>query len=184
MLSLGICAAVVAVLGCHYDAFSEYGLPITLGSSSNDVRRILGSPNDSFKNPRDDRLTIEWYYTHGIVAVFERDQLNEIVLHNGTLVDYPGFLAYTNQIIRGLRLTDSKERFLEVLGKPTKIEAEDLLLGTDPNVPVVWPKQGHYYWRLTAYTVEVDFLNQAQNVSEQKHLILPKDSATMISVKR
>lgn len=180
---LCISAAALLLLGCHYRASAEYELPITLGSSSSDVRRVLGSPQYSFKSPKDERLTIEWYYTHGIVATFERDQVNEIVLHNGALVDYQGFLPYTDEIVRGLRLTDTKKRILEVLGKPTKVESDDLAPDVDPNTPVVWPKESRYYWRLASCTVEVDFLNQAQSVSKGKHITLPKDSVTTISVK-
>ena len=180
IICLGIFAAAVLLLGCHHS--SEYGLPITLGSSSDDVRRVLGSPKDSFKPPQNDRLTIEWYYTHGIVATFERDRLTVISLPNGKLFDYQGFLTYSNEIIRGLRLTDKKQRILDTLGKPTKIETDDLPAGIDPDVPVVWPKESRYYWRLTNYTVEVDFLNQAQSVSEGKKLTLPKDSVTMIVI--
>jgi hypothetical protein len=96
-LRFGVSAVALTIFGCQHRASSEYGLPVALGSSSSDVRRVLGSPKESFKNPKDERLTTEWYYNHGLVAVFERDQLDEIVLHNGVLVDYPGFLAYTNE---------------------------------------------------------------------------------------
>jgi hypothetical protein len=171
---------VGSLLGCHHS--SEYGLPIALGSSSDDVRRVLGSPDESFKKPQNDRLTIEWYYTHGIVTTFERDRLTVISLPNGKLIDYPGFLAYSNEIIRGLRLTDKKQTILDTLGKPTKIEADDLPVGTDPDVPEVWPSESRYYWRLTNYAVEVDFLNQAQSVNTRKKLMLPKDTVTSIVV--
>jgi hypothetical protein len=177
----GILAVAALMLGCHNNS-SEYGLPITLGSSSADVRRVLGSPNESFRKPQNDRQTIEWYYTHGIVATFERDQLTAISLSNGPLISYPGFLAYSNEIIRGLRLTDKKERILDTLGKPTKVETDDLPAGTDPDIPVVWPKESRYYWRLTDYTLEVDLLNQAQRIGDEKRLTLPKGSVTMILI--
>lgn len=188
MLIFSVLAAAL-LLGCHHS--SEYGLPVALGSSSDDVRRVLGSPNESYEKPKEEwttalasneRLTIEWYYTHGIVATFERDRLTAISLPNGKLIDYQGFLAYSNEIIRGLRLTDKKQKILDTLGKPTKIENDDLPAGTDPNVPEVWPKESRYYWRLTKYTVEVDFLNQAESVNEKKGLTLPKDSVTTITI--
>ena len=181
-----ILVAAAFMLGCHDNGASEYGLPITLGSSSDEVRRVLGSPNESFKNPLNERLTIEWYYTHGISATFERDRLSEIrlFLDHGSDTTYKGFLAYSNKIIRGLRLTDTKRRILDVLGKPTKIETDDLPPGTNPDVPVVWPKESRYYWRLPDYTIEVDFLIQAQSIDESKRLTLPKDSITVVLLKK
>jgi hypothetical protein len=98
------------------------------------------------------------------------------------LVTYPGFLAYSNEIIRGLRLTDTKQKILHALGKPTKIETDELSAGTDPSVPVVWPKESRYYWRLADYTLEVDLLNQAQSVSDEKGLTLPMDSVARILI--
>src|ERR1035438_5113315 len=105
----GVLGVVVLLLSCHGNSI-EYGLPVALGSSSSVVRRVLGSPNESFKNAQNGRLTIEWYYTHGIVATFERDRLTAISLPSGALVTYPGFLAYSNEIIRGLRLTDTDRK--------------------------------------------------------------------------
>jgi hypothetical protein len=178
-------STIVLMSSCHLGP-AEYALPVTLGSSSNDIRRALGSPKESFKDPRDNRLTIEWYYTHGIVATFERDRLVSIGLppDHGRGTTYDGFLAYSGEIIRGVRLTDTKQGILKKLGKPTKIETDDLPPGTDPAVPVVWPKESRYYWRLANYTVRVDFLSQAQSVSVEHKLILPKDSLTMIRIEQ
>jgi hypothetical protein len=176
----GVLAVAALLLSCHNSP--EYRLPVSLGSSSAVVRQVLGSPNESFKKPQDSRLTVEWYYTHGIVATFERDRLTAISLPSGALVTYPGFLAYSDEIIRGLRLTDTRERILDALGRPTKVENDEIPAGTDANVPVVWPKESRYYWRFANYTVEVDLLDQAQRVSDEKRLTLPKDTVTRILI--
>ncbi len=172
---------VIFLAGCNRLGVSQYGLPVKLGSSSDDVRKGLGSPDYSYKTPSDD--IVEWYYSHGIVAVFERDRLSVVTLPPD-VASYKGFLAYSGPIIRGVKLSDKKQKILKALGEPTKIESDDLPSGTDPGVPVVWPKESRYYWRFTEYTVEVDFLNQAQEVSDEKHLTLPVDTVAMISVRK
>ena len=168
--------------GCHLSP-DEYGLPITLGSSSGDIRHILGSPDESFKSPANDRITVEWYYSHGLVVDLERDQVVTIQIPPD-IADYKGFLAYTGPIVRGLKLTDSKTKYLKTLGEPAKIENDALAAGTNPDIPVVWPKESVYYWRLRDYMVRVDFLNQAQDISEAKHITLPRDAVTTILIRR
>jgi hypothetical protein len=179
---VGLFVFAATMCGCHLGP-PEYGLPITLGSSSADIRHILGSPDESFKSPTDDRLTVEWYYSHELAVDLERDQVVTIQIPPD-IADYRGFLAYTGPIVRGLKLTDSKAKYLKTLGAPAKIENDALTAGTDPDIPVVFPKESVYYWRLPDYMVRVDFLNQAQDISEAKHIILPKDTVTTIFIRR
>jgi hypothetical protein len=179
---VGLFVFAAAMCGCHLNP-PEYGLPITLGSSSADIRHILGSPDESFKSPADERLTVEWYYSHGLVVDLERDQVVTIQIPPD-IADYRGFLPYTGPIVRGLKLTDSKAKYLKTLGEPAKIENDALTAGTNPDIPVVWPKESIYYWRLPEYMVRVDFLNQAQDISEAKHITLPRDTVTTILIRR
>jgi hypothetical protein len=179
---------LVVSLGCESGS-NRYGLPISLGSTSDEVRRVLGGPNERMKvverddtkvvtNPDKYDKLVEWYYSSGIVGKFDRDRLTEIILHPVT--DYQGFVPYTGTVINGVKVTDSKQNILSKLGKPAKIEADELEAGTDPNVPVVWPKSNRYYWRMKGYLVEAEFLSQAQQYSGP--VTLPKDSLTVIVI--
>jgi hypothetical protein len=96
---LGLC-----INGCNNRTASAYALPIAVGSSSGDVRRILGAPDQAYKNPLDDRLTHEWYYSHGIEATFERDHVAAISVVPD-VAGYRGFIEYSGSIVRGVRLT-------------------------------------------------------------------------------
>jgi hypothetical protein len=182
---------LISCCGC---GTSRYGLPITLGSSSDQVRKILGGPNEVVKVtsirralresgsdpsllPTTDNIT-EWYYSSGIAATFDRDKLFKIALLTHT--SYSGFLAYTGTVINGVRLRDSKETILNKLGKPEKVEDDPLAEGIDPDVPEVWPKESRYYWRSPDYVVQVDFLRQAQKVDDTH--ILRKGAIISIQV--
>jgi hypothetical protein len=125
---------------------------------------------------------VEWYYSSGIVGRFDHGKLFGVALP--TFCDYEGFLVYSGQIVEGVKLTDNKESILKRLGKPAKIESDPLEKGTEPNVPVVWPKESRYYWRFKDYTLEATFLEQAQSVSAVRHLTWPKDGLTSIYVKK
>jgi hypothetical protein len=168
------------LMGCGRGGSSRYGLPIVLGSSSDQVRRVLGGPNAVVKAteirralrefgaepsvlPTTDNIT-EWYYSSGIAATFDRDRLLEIALP--TYTSYPGFLVYSGTVVNGVRLTDSKEIILGKLGMPEKVEDDPLPEGTDPDVPEVWPKESRYYWRFPSYVVRVDYLRQAQKADD------------------
>ena len=151
---------------------------LSLGASSANVQRILGVPNFSFSESENEKRTDSTFLTHGIVGTFENDQLIRIAIPGGTQESdsQEGFLPYPGVIVRGLRITDDKDTILRTMGKPTKIESDGLPKGTDAEVPVVWPKGSRYYWRLPECVVEVDFLDQAQLLDEEKHLTLPNDS--------
>ena len=178
-------------LNCGRAVAPKYGLPITLGSTSDEVRKIIGGPTERYKVPNNGETEVvtnpdkkdnllEWYYSSGIIAAFDRDRLTTITLP--TYTDYRGFLAYAGTVVKGVRLTDSRQDILSKLGNPTKIESDELESGTDPNVPVVWPKKSRYYWHLDDFLVQADFLNQAQQASEKAKLIFPKDSLLLISI--
>lgn len=125
---------------------------------------------------------MEWYYSSGIVASFDHDKLFGIELP--TFCDYQGFLVYSGTVVDGIKLTDSKQTILKTLGEPTKIENDPLPDGTDPNVPVVWPKESRYYWRFNGYTMQFTFLEQAQSISVGNNLTWPKDGLTSIFIKK
>jgi hypothetical protein len=169
----------------------SYGLPIFLGSTSDEVRKVLGAPTERFRpgtasdsvesisHPgKDEEKVIESYYSVGITCTFSRDRLAAIGLP--TYTDYHGFLPYGGTVLNGVKLTDTKRVIIAKLGTPIKIESEALPTGTDPDVPVVWPKESNYYWRLKDYAVQATFLNQAQDVSE--HLTFPKDKLISITL--
>lgn len=117
----------------------EWNLPIKLGQSSAEVRRVLGTPSErlnpevfeklspdlakKWKN-KTPNLTEEWYYSSGIVARYEQEILFSITLHSYS--EYRGFLAYTDRIIGNVRLGDTKEKIIAALGPPTKVESDEL----------------------------------------------------------
>lgn len=190
MLRFTVVGLLIIAVSCRRATVAGYGLPITLGSTSDEVRKILGGPTERYRppnandtvetirNPSNDEKVVEWYYSSGIVGAFDRNRLTAITLH--TYTDYQGFLVYSGTVVNGIKLTDSKQTILSKLGKPTKIESDEFESRTDPDVPVVWPNESRYYWRFRDYAVEATFLNQAQSVSEKEKLTFPKDKLISI----
>ena len=187
-----ILGLLLCTFGCN-GAAPNYGLPIALGSTSDDVRKLLGAPTARYRPAttgdtvetiqnvgKNAEIVIEWYYSSGIVGSFNRDRLSTITLF--TYSDYRGFLVYSGTVVNGVRLADSKQSILDKLGKPTKVESEPLDAGTNPDVPELWPKESRYYWHFKNYTLEATFLNQAQNVSEKEKLTFPKDKLIAITL--
>src|SRR5579872_3058440 len=159
LLALLLPMLVVSCLGA---AEADYGLPVKLDSSIREVRKVLGEPTEGWK--KGEMVTLESYYSRGIVAEFEHDRLFSITLNKDTA--YRGFIPYAGTIINGVKLTDSKTSVLKKLGTPSKIESEELPDGTDPSKPELFPLESKYYWRFKDYEVQAIFLNQAQAVSE------------------
>jgi hypothetical protein len=164
-------------------AASQYGLPVRLGSSPAEVRKILGQPNEVIAAPGHEGMQgmgDEWYDSSGILAGFKNGKLASITLFRGS--DYKEFVPYEGPIINGVKLSDSKKVILEKMGKPTKIEEERLGDGTDPDRPVVNPQRSTYYWRSSDYTLKVIFLFQAQLISEVGPITVPKDTVLFMIV--
>jgi len=169
LLVLTVASAGILLLWHRRKSF-EYGLPITLGSTSAEVQQVLGPPTEKVdfdkqlsKEPesvqralgsRQEGVIQNWYYTHGIVGRFKNDRLIPVGISPDNGETYKGFLAYSGVIIKGLRITDNKRTILRTLGNPTKVESQNLPAGTDADVPVVWPKASSYYWRLPDYSIE------------------------------
>jgi hypothetical protein len=171
---------LIAVFGLSCRNESGYGLPVTIGMSGEQVSKILGEPTERYAVPDKEQQVIRWYYSSGIVGIFNRDHLSRITLN--TYSDYQGFLAYSGDVVNHITLNDSKQIILQKLGIPAKIEADELESGTDPNVPVVRPKEARYYWHFNDYLIEATFLLQAQNVSEKQHLTFARDALTDIQI--
>jgi len=188
VLLVGACALILV---CCSTAKRDYDLPVTLGSTSDEVRKILGTPTERYKaptlgdttvvtNPEKGDKILEWYYSRGIVAFFDRDRLAAITLH--TYTGYKGFVPYAGKVVNGITLTDGKQTILKKLGTPTKVDNDELANGTDPEIPVVWPAENRYYWRFKDYGIQATFVNQAQSVSKKEHLTFPKDKLVSIVV--
>ena len=159
---LGALFLQVLLVSCLCAAEPEYGLPVKLDLSTGEVRKVLGAPTEAWN--KGEMVTLESYYSRGIVGEFEHDRLFSITLNKDTA--YRGFIPYAGTIINGVKLTDSKTTVLKKLGTPSKIESEELPPGTDPNKPELFPLQSKYYWQFKDYEVQATFLNQAQAVSE------------------
>jgi hypothetical protein len=152
----------VLIVSCLGAAEAEYGLPVKLDLSIGEVRKVLGAPTEAWN--KGDMVTLESYYSRGIVAEFEHDKLFSITLNKDTA--YRGFIPYAGTIVNGVKITDSKTTVLKKLGTPSKIESEALPPDTDPTKPELFPLQSKYYWQFKDYEVQATFLNQAQAVSE------------------
>jgi hypothetical protein len=179
---------VALLAGCSSRPSSEYGLPITLGSSSHDVQSILGRPDRILKTGD---VAENWYYPSGLFTELDHDRVFEIELY--TFCDIQGFLLYSGPVVHGVTLTDSKGDILRKLGKPTKIETDPPAAPISLYVPedcnsgedIKWddePSESRYYWRYPDYTVRARFLNEAQKVSDT--VAWPKDGLISILVKR
>ena len=155
-----------------------YGLPVKLGLSSAEVRKILGPPTETWMNG--EMVTLEWYYPHGIMGEFEHDRLSSVTLYKDTL--YLGFIPYAGTIIKGIRLTDSKATVLKKLGTPSKVESGDLPAGTHPDDPVRWALDSRYNWEFKDYEAKATFLNQARTVGGG--VVWPKDSLTEFTIQK
>src|SRR5258706_5689131 len=103
-------------------------------------------------------VTLESYYSRGIVGEYEHDKLFSITLIKDTA--YRGFIPYAGTIVNGVKLTDSKTTVLKKLGAPSKIESEALPPDTDPNKPELFPLESKYYWQFNDYEVQCTVLNQ------------------------
>jgi hypothetical protein len=170
----------------------EWGLPITLGQTSAEVRQVLGTPNEIVNPYAEARkaglslplseasLTLQYFHSSGIVCRFDGNRLFGVTLNPWS--DYKGFIPYSGAVVNSIKLTDSKDEILRKLGKETKIEEDPLEIGTDRDKPVVWPAGTRYYWRRAGYTVQVDFLRQAQSISRDPLLNRPKDAVSVILV--
>ncbi len=194
--------AVVLLLSGFIRAASPDGLPIRLGSTSAEVRKVLGEPTEIVEPPppetgtghdgheghqgmashKDMESVDEWYDSAGILGTFSGGKLNAISLLKES--DYPSFVPYSGTIVKGVTLQDSKKAILEKLGAPTKIEDETLAEGTDPDRPVINPQHSKYFWRIDDYTVEVTLLNQARLIREAGSVTLPKDTILFIIVSK
>lgn len=186
--------ATVLLTSCIGWRAPEWGLPVVLDQSTAEVRNILGVP-DAVINPGDNwkdvpkhlhryvspTMNVEWYYSSGIVGTFVDGRLTEVFVPPPH-TDYQGFIPYAGTIVNGVKLTDTKQTILRKLGEPTKVEEEPLELGTDPDVPVVWPAESRYYWRKVKYTVRIDFLRQAQSLNETQKLTSPRDAVRSIDI--
>ena len=168
-------------------------MPIKLGQTSAEVSQALGKPTEIVNATTIRQKTgsdasdlwprgteTRWYYPSGVVGIFKADKLAGITLH--PICDYKGFVPYSGVIIDNVKLTDAKDEILRKLGKETKLEEDPLEDGTDRDKPVVWPAEARFYWMRAGYTVEVDFLRQAQSVSDKPPLTMPKDSVALVSV--
>src|SRR5258705_7088998 len=156
----------------------EYGLPVKLGLSSAEVRKILGPPAETWMNG--EMVTLEWYYSHGIMGEFEHDRLSSVTFYKDTL--YLGFIPYAGTIIKGIRLTDSKATVLKKLGTPGKVESGDLPAGTYPDDPVRWALDSRYNWEFKDYEAKATFLNQARTVGGG--VVWPKDTLTEFTIQK
>jgi hypothetical protein len=154
-----------------------------LGGPNERVRARPGENDtvETFSNPSKDERLREWYYSSGIIGTFDRDRLTAIELFAYD-AGYSGLLVYSGSVVNDVKLTDSKQTVLRKLGRPTKIESDEV--EGDPDVAAVFPAESRYYWRYKDYLIEATFLNEAQSVDKEHHIIFPKDMLTKIFVSK
>lgn len=194
-----------AIASCKSHSETSWGLPIALGQSSEEVRAALGAPTLFYSAPLRDRIkffsweegyheapeiSLHWYYSKGITASFDHDQVIRIRLL--TQYDSSGWLPYTGTIVEGITLKDSPKIILEKLGPPTKVEREDekevASFGRGwsrplpPEIPPPPPGfvfrahapsvQGSsfdvYYWRRESYVIQMDVVTKIETGDDKQ----------------
>ena len=159
---------------------SEYSLPIRLGSSLAEVRKVMGQPNATDHNDDAGNALSDWYHASGMIGTFSKDKLIAIMLPRDT--PYATFVPYTGAIVNGIKLTDSKEAILQKLGRPVHVEEEQLPEGTDPDVPARFAEYSKYTWRVNDMLVQVNFLAQAQQLDGGRSS-LPRNATLQVIVR-
>src|SRR5437016_3843862 len=148
-ISALVVAHALLLFGCDRlasQSISQYGLPVRLGSSPAEVRKVLGQPEASDQDGNETGPLVEWYDSSGIVGTFSKGKLISMMLPRDTV--YPDFVSYARTIVNGVTLNDSKKTVLQKMGRPTKVEEEKLPDGTNPDVPVGSAEQSKYSWRV------------------------------------
>jgi hypothetical protein len=163
----------------------DWGLPVQLGATRDQVRAILGYPDviiDASNSPFKDSLSLEYYRTRGLVGRFDSERLFGVTVNPTWTENNRGWISYRGVIVEGITITDSQNEVLGKLGPPTKVEEDSIPEAADPDTPVVWPAQARYYWRRESYVVEVRFLRQAQSVAEG--IVAARGSLSLVLVYR
>ena len=171
---------------------TQWQLPISLDQTKVEVEGVLGPPNASvprdlrsidreaadYFSRRQPRQSIDWYYSSGLVGRYTDGRLFAITVNPH--VSFPGWIDHGGPIVSDVLLTDTKATVLRKLGPPSKIENDPLDSNADVEVPVVWPAQSRYSWRLPTYTVEITFLRQTQSISSEQRSVAKKDEIAVI----
>lgn len=131
-----------------------------------DVAKTLGSIHN------------ELFYSSGIVSRFHKNKLYGITINSHG--SYRGWIDYKGKIVNGITLADTYNNVLQKLGEPTKVEDEPIIESKDNiDKPVIFPAIRSCYWRLKDFTIQIDFLRQAQSMSKG---IVPSGSISIVAV--
>lgn len=183
LIALGFAQASFAVS-------MQWQLPIELGVMQDSVHDTLGPPKETIsaeamreKYPEVVKtlggVHNEYFYSSGIVARFHNKKLYGITINSHG--DYRGWIDYQGKIINGITLADTYDDTLKKLGEPTKVEDEPIIESKDNlNKPVVFPAIRSCYWRTDEYTIQIDFLRQAQSRSKGVISLLGSISTVLV----
>jgi hypothetical protein len=183
--------ALALLLSSFVRAQSSYGLPIRLGATSAEVRKVLGKPTETVVLENDEHTghagmsnisVDQWYDSAGIVGTFTGGKLTEIRIFPDT--DYPNFVAYAGTIVKDVTLRDIRKTVLEKLGRPTKIDDEPIAEGTNPDTPVINPQQSRYFWSMNGFTLQVTFFSQPKLIRQAGPLVISKDTIIAVIVSK
>ena len=184
---------LLIVLGFSQAIFAasmQWQLPIELGATRDSVHDTLGPPKEiiSAEAVREKYPEVaktlggthnELFYSSGIVARFHNKKLYGITINSHG--DYSGWIDYQGKIINGITLADMYDDTLKKLGEPSKVEDEPITESKDNlNKPVVFPAIRSCYWRTDEYTIQIDFLRQAQSRSKGVVSSLGSISAVLV----
>ena len=156
---------------------STWGLPINLNDAQEAVHEKLGPPNeilnaDEVKKLDPDaaksvgRTNNEYFYSSGLVTRLHSGKVFGITINSHG--DSPGWITYQRSIVNGVTLSDTYTSVVSKLGPPSKTELDEVSeMKGDLSKPVIFPAEKRCYWRLDGYMVQINFLVQAQSISEK-----------------
>ena len=170
---------LLLLIGLAQPCFSEslqWELPIVLGATREAVHDRLGPPQEilSAASVREKYPELEgeiggvnneYFYSSGLVTRVHNNKVFGITINAHAAPR--GWVVYQGKIVNGVTLSDTYDSIVKKLGKPTKVEEEIIEESkSNLNQPVVFPAERRCYWRADTYTVQINFLRQAQSVAE------------------
>lgn len=189
-----IALRVVFIAAC---SGSDWDLPVRLGESRSDVHAMLGPPNDvlsaealrrRYPDVADDfaarnpNRSNESHYSSGLTIGYDGDQVYRVSVLRQDWVE--GWILYSDPVVEGIRLSDTKATIFQKLGRPAKTESNSLSRESGLTNPSIFPVHDTYYWRKADYTIEVQVLRHPMQVDSAKSITWPSGLITGIIVYR
>jgi len=104
------CLAVwLGLSACSAFRSSGWNLPVKLGSTKSEVYALLGDPSGQLANS-------ESFQNSGLAIDYDPGgRVSKVIVYGPS---NSNFITYKEPVVFGLKVTDTVERFLAVLGEP------------------------------------------------------------------